>query len=238
MRCSLIVVAVVALMGMSAEALAVEGWAGRSRPHYYGWYGGYGYNSAFVIYDLSAAGNARRYVAQSERLLGQQIAAQQTATMQTSIRNTLEADAQRRYYDIRDQQQASRDWWLAAEQQQMAQRQARAAELAAAKAMASEGAAGSAAMDLIQWPFALRAPRFAEQRVQIEAPYRHGSKIPSTPTARDYQNMIEAAGQMKVTLKQMVRDVSAEDYLSAEAFLDQLTTEARGKIGNGSANKR
>jgi hypothetical protein len=167
-------------------------------------------------------------------LLGQQIAAQQMAAMQGGIRNSIELDAQRRAQYALDQQQADRDWWLQTQQQQVAQRQALTAQLALMKASAN---ADSAALDVIQWPSLLRDPQFADHRARIEAPYRRASKVLATPTANDYRQMIETAGQMKSALKGMAANVSAQDYLSAEAFLDRLAAEARGKLGKTTPKK-
>jgi len=232
--CTIIVIAAT-WMAISAATAAAQAWPGHHR--YYGYYGGYGYNSAVVIYDLGSAGNARRYAAQSERLLGQQIAAQQMAATQSGIRNAMEADAQRRVQNAFLQQQADRDWWFQTQQQQVAQRQALAAQLALIKAAEGFDSATPAALDLIKWPSVLRDPQFAERRARIENPYRRGSKVPSTPTAKDCQEMIETAGQMKMILKGMAANISARDYLDAEAFLDQLAAEARGKLGKAVSGK-
>ena len=64
----------------------------------------------------------------------------------------------------------------------------------------------------------------------IEAPYRRNPTGLSIPTADDYKNMIETTGRMKETLKQMTAEISAQEYLDAEAFLDQLATEARQRL--------
>jgi len=236
MRCiGTIIVLALAWMGISAATAAAQAWPGHAR--HYGYYGGYGYNSAMVIYNLDGAGNARRYIAQSERLMGQQIAAQQMAVTQSGIRNAMEADARQRTQNILIQQQADRDWWFQTQQQQPAERQALAAQLSLIKEAEGFDSATPAPLDLIEWSSVLRDPRFAEQRARIEAPYRRGSKVPSTPTAKDYQGMIEATRQMKTILKGLAADVSARDYLDAEAFLDQLAAEARGKLGKAASGK-
>jgi hypothetical protein len=130
---------------------------------------------------------------------------------------------------ILDQQQADRDWWMQAQQEQIAERRARAAQLALLHAAADLNSTPGAS-ELIQWPPVLRGPRFAEQRARIEAPYRRGGKVPSAPTAKDYQDMIETTAQIKTTLKAMAADITAKDYLDATAFLDYLAAEARGHI--------
>lgn len=86
------------------------------------------------------------------------------------------------------------------------------------------------AMDVIPWSPVLRFPRFAEQRARIEAPYRRSSKGLSTPTAKDYQDMIDATEKMKTILKGLVDIISAQDYFNTEAFLNQLASEARTRL--------
>jgi hypothetical protein len=94
-----------------------------------------------------------------------------------------------------------------------------------------------AATDIIKWSPVLQAPQFAVQRARIEAPYRRSSKGLSTPTAKDYQDMIAATGQMKLILKDLAGSISAQDYLNAEAFLDQLAAEAHGRLEKASPKK-
>jgi hypothetical protein len=204
--------------------------------HHYGYYG-YDYNSALVIYDLTRAGGGRRRMAQCERLLGQRVAAQQMAATQSDIRNAIEADGQWRMQGIAGQQQANHEWWLQTQQQQVSQRQTQAAQLALLKAAADLSPAAPAGSELIQWPSALRGSRFADQRARIEAPYHRGSRVPIAPTARDYEEMIIIAGQMKTILKAMGNNVSAQGYRDAEAFLDQLAAEARRNLDNARPGK-
>jgi hypothetical protein len=85
-------------------------------------------------------------------------------------------------------------------------------------------------LDVIPWPPVLRFKRFADGRAQIEAPYRRSSKGLSTPTAKDYKNMIDAAEKMKTTLKGVANILTAQDYLNTVEFLDQLVSEARGRL--------
>ena len=158
------------LMSLVAMSTATANAVGYRR--HVGYYGGYGYNSAIVIYDLNAAANAQRYAAQSERLLGQQIAAQQMGAMHSGIRNAIELDGQRRTQNVILQQQADRDWWLQTQQQQSNQRRALAAQLALMKAAEAD----TVALDVIQWPAALRHPQFAERRARIEAPIDAGRR--------------------------------------------------------------
>jgi len=235
-RTSLVVVLAAVWMGMSAATLPAQMWSGHR--HLRGYYDGYGYDSG-VVYDLSSAWNASRYIGQSERLMGQQIAAQQAAAQQSGIRDAMSAEAQRRSGQIYGQQQADRDWWLQVQQQQVAERQ-QAAQLAAMTAgfeSAPAPNAPKAATDIIKWPSLLQARQLAEQRAQVEAPYRRGSKGPSTPTATDYQDMIKAAGQMKLILKGMTANITAQEYLDTQAFLDKLAAEARERLEKAAPKK-
>ena len=42
--------------------------------------------------------------------------------------------------------------------------------------------------------------------------------------------MIDATGQMKAILGRMTAEISAQEYLNVEKFLDQLAAEARERI--------
>jgi hypothetical protein len=94
-----------------------------------------------------------------------------------------------------------------------------------------------AATDVIKWPPALQVPRFAEQRRRIEAPYRRSATGLSTPTAKDYEDMIDAVGKMKATLKGATGYLTAKEYLDAGAFLDQLAAEVRARLEKAEAKK-
>jgi hypothetical protein len=200
-------------------------------PGYYGGYGGGG----VLLYDLGGCA-ARRWNSQSQQhLLGQQIAAAQAAALQSDIRNAMAAEAQRRSEQVFVQQQADRDWWLQVQQQQVAERQ-QAAQWVAMTA-AFKPAPRQAPTDPIKWPLLLQAPPFAEQRSQIEAPYRRGSKGSRTPMAADYKNMIRAAEQMRSILKGMTATLTAHEYLDSQAFLDRLAAEARDRLEKATPKK-
>jgi hypothetical protein len=165
---------------------------------------------------------------------------QQMMAMQTNIRNTLTSQADMRTAMINNQQQSNQDWWFQVQQQQLARQQARSrGSSAAAAAMAeSEAVAESpktennrnAEDSIIAWPPILQDENFAEQRAMVEAPYRREPKGKAVPTVEDYQNMIQAADQMKVILGNMTSVVTAQVYLHAEKFLDQLAAEAKQRI--------
>jgi hypothetical protein len=91
--------------------------------------------------------------------------------------------------------------------------------------------ASEAAPSVIPWPPALRHARFAAERKKIEAPYLRNLAGGPAPTAADFRNMIDAAEQMKAELWKMTVDLSVEETATADKFLDQLVTEARGQIG-------
>jgi hypothetical protein len=235
MRCvSLIVVLAAAWLGGSVTTLQAQCWSG-CRHCCPGYYGGYGGGGVVLLYDLGGYA-ARRYVGQSQQhLLGQQIAAAQAAALQSDIRNAMAVEAQRRSEQIFSQQQTDRDWWLQVQQQQVAQRQ-QAAQWAVMTA-GFKPARPRAPTDLIKWPLLLQAPPFAEQRAQIEAPYRGSSKGSRTPTAADYKSMIQAAEQMRSILKEMTATLTAHEYLDSQAFLDRLAGEARGRLEKATPKK-
>lgn len=89
--------------------------------------------------------------------------------------------------------------------------------------------------NVIPWPSALQDSRFATQRARIEAPYLRNLAGSAGPTNADYRDMIDAAEQMKVILWQITSDVSAQDSIVAEKFLDQLVIEARSQVGTAAA---
>jgi hypothetical protein len=191
-----------------------------------GGYGGWG--GAQVAQQADAT---MRNIAEQEHAASQAMAAQQSAAMQSNIRNTLSTQAEMRTQGILNQQQSNRDWWFQVQQQQQAQRRAMAAsgrpaasETFAPTAAISRGPA--VATDIIPWPPVLWDSRFAQQRAVVEAPYRRET----TRTVADYESMIEAAGRMKLILGEMTSELSAQEYLHAEKFLDQLAAEARGRI--------
>jgi len=195
-------------------------------PTYSGYYGGWG----GYPYGTNATS---RYVAESDRMMGQAAAMRQSAAMQGDIRNTLSSQAEARSQAILDQQQSSRDWWFQVQQQQMAQRHATTQPTGYTTPVAVEPPSPNVpqsvvATDVIKWLPVLCEPQFTEQRDRIEAPYRRVPK--GDPTVADYREMMDAAGQMKNILKRMTADISAQDYLNAQAFLDQLIGEARSRI--------
>ncbi|MDY0170296.1 MAG: hypothetical protein RBS80_27375 [Thermoguttaceae bacterium] len=201
-------------------------------PGYGHWGGGYGAWGAAVA---AQADTTMRTIAQQEHATSERIAAQQSATMQANIRNTLNTQADMRTQNILSQQQSHRDWWFQVQQQQSAERRAMSA---AARPSAGESFVptvasspiASAATDIIPWPPVLCDPRFAEQRALVEAPYRRSPAGQAAPTVEDYENMILAVEQMTLTLGQMTTEISAQQYLYAEKFLSQLADEARGRI--------
>jgi hypothetical protein len=210
---------------------------GRSYHGPYG-YGANDFAGVWGAYTSAINYSTTRYVAEQDHLAGQNAAMMQNSMMQSGIRNTLSSQADMRTQNILGQQQANRDWWFQVQQQQSAQRQ-----LAAARPMVggvpSAGFESAApvpaprpqvATDIIKWPSLLGDSRFAEQRAKVEAPYRSAPKGQANPTVADYEAMIDAAGKMKAILGQMTAEISAQEYLGVEKFLDQLAAEARGRI--------
>jgi hypothetical protein len=204
---------------LAAASATAQFWPGT------GYHGGYGWGG------YAAGGNmyALRSAAETDRMVGQAAAIRQSNLMQQDIRNTLQSQAQAQSQAALSRQQSNRDWWFQVQQQQVAQRQTMAPRPSISRA--SDGGfeapqAPKAATDIIPWQPILCEPEFAAQRAAIEAPYRRGAAL----TEADYQTMIEAAGQMKAILQKMTTQISAQEYLGAEAFIDQLAAEARGRI--------
>lgn len=230
-RACLIATLAVMWIGLSTATVSAQMLPGR----HHGYYDGYGYDSATVVYNLSNADNATRYAAEANRAASQRAASQQMEAMQSGIRNTMGTDADRRSQEIASRQQSGRDWWFQVEQQQAAQRRAQpSSEAALVPGFEPASDMPPAARDIIKWQPVLCNPQFADQRAQIEAPYRRATKV---PTAVDYQDMIDATVQMKVTLKDIAANVSAQEYLNAEAFLNQLATEARERLAKATPKK-
>jgi hypothetical protein len=237
-RIFLIAVFAAASIGMSAATASAQMWPGSRRS--YSSYDTWGYNDDAVAaaYALNSSNNAARNTAQSYQAWSQRAAP--TSGMQSDIRNTMDASAQRRTQDIYSQQQAGRDWWFQVQQQQMAQQRAQAPQYSAVPAgfeSLPAPVAPKAATDIIKWLPLLQAPQFAAERARVEAPYRRSSKGLSRPTAEDYQDMIKAAEQMKRILKGMTANITAQEYLNAEAFLDKLAAEARDRLGQATPKK-
>ena len=221
-RATLITFLTAVWLGGSAVAVEAQWW---EHHHYY--YPGYyaGYDTAF-LYTL---GGGRRYYAQSQRLLGEQIAAQQAAATQRSIRYSMAAETQRRSDQIFVQQQTDRDWWIQTQQQQIADRQ-QAAALAAIVANTETSPTPPGATDVIKWPLPLQRPEFAEQRTKIEAPYRRDAKRLSIPTAADYQDMLKSVEQMRRIVKRLAAVFTWQQSTDAKTFLDRLATEVHGRL--------
>jgi hypothetical protein len=97
----------------------------------------------------------------------------------------------------------------------------------------AEPVAQPAAPSIIPWPTVFRDHPFDAERERIEAPYRRSLNGQGAPTAADYQEIIDAAAQMKAILWQTTGTVSEQDSQIAEKFLDQLALEARSQLQTG-----
>jgi hypothetical protein len=240
------VLGVLAAIWLSMSMPAIAQLYPRSHSRY-GGYGGYDDGSAGVwgAYTSAMSNSTTRYIAEQNRSMGQAAAMQQQAMVQSGIRNTLMSQAQTQTQDLLARQQSNRDWWFQVQQQQAAQRRAmspsgseQAPPVAGFESAVADAPAPQAATDVIKWLPLLCEPQFAQQRAVIEAPYRRAGKERTNPTAADYRAMINAGEQMKDILKQMTAGISAQAYLNADAFIDQLISEARDRIKDaGSAGQ-
>jgi hypothetical protein len=204
-----------------------------------GYYDGYDGDAVAAAAALGSADAASRNAAQSYQAWAQRAASPQMTGMENGIRSAVGAGDQQRSQNIYNQQQAGRDWWFQVQQQQMSQRQQapQYATMPAGFESAPAPPAPKVATDIIKWPAVLQAQQFADQRAQIEAPYRRSPKGLSRPTAEDYQNMIKAADQMKVILKGLATKTLAQEYLDTLSFIDKLAAEARERLEQATPKK-
>jgi hypothetical protein len=206
-------------------------------PFYFGW-GGYPYG-VYSQYDtLSRLASDRRAQAEARAMA-------QNQAVQQDIRSLLASGAQARNQTVPGQQ-STRDWWFE-HQVQAAQRSRPPFQPAAAapgttpnefspsavqppkpdqfgEAMTWPRIVGRSA-GIIKWPQVLEDPQFAAQRARVEAPYRNRTTA-GRPTVKDYQQMIDAAAQMKTILKGMAPAITPIQYQEAANFLDILAAEA------------
>ena len=217
-----------------ASTAAAQFWPGNPYSGYGGW-GGYPLGQY----------NVTREIAAQDRQVGQLRTMQQNLVVQNGIRNTLINQAQSQTNAIQSQRQSNQDWWFQYQSQQMAERRAEAyrtppaGSVAMAPAVAAPAAPAAtpptASTDIIRWLPLFEDPRFAQPRAAIEAPYRRSPPGLSTPTVDDYRNMVKAVEQMKAISAQMTGEISARDYLQAEAFLKQMGQEASQRADRVSA---
>ncbi len=214
---------------------AAQSWPGHHAHHGlpgYGGYGDYGGDGAWGLYASAMNNVATRKIAEADRLAGQRAAMQQAAAFQNESRAMLSSQAQARTQSEQGARQSYRDWWFQVEKQQFAQRPRSGAPTSAPvggfEAASFAAPPSAASTSIIKWLPVLCDPQFAADRAVVEAPYRRQPK--ADPTAADYRNMIEAAQRMKATLGRMTAQISAQEYLAAEKFLDQLAAEAAARI--------
>jgi hypothetical protein len=248
-RTCMIVVLAAVWMETSVQTVSAQIFSGRRSNH--ASYDGFDYDSMVGLNALNSSSAATRDMAQAYQAWGQQ--ATQGSATQSGIRTALDTDAERRTQAIYGQQQANRDWWYQTERRQVAQRSSSAAQPQAvavplpysvpssgagsdspytppASVAGFESAPAPVSSGIIKWPPVLSGPAFLRQRARIEDPYLRSVKGLSTPTPKDYRDMIETAERMKAMLKTVSDVISAQDYLSAVAFLDQLAAEARSRL--------
>jgi hypothetical protein len=229
-----------ALLGLSATTATAQMFPGGRYNR--GYYDGYNDDGVAAVYALNSADSNARTTSQAYQSWSQR-GSQEMTGMQSGIRGAMDASADQRTQAIYDRQQGNRDWWFQVQQQQVAQQQ-----MAQRQAPRYTGAAAGfepsptphapqATDDIIKWLPLLQAPQFAADRAKIEAPYRRSTKGLSRPTTDDYKNMIKTAERMKVTLKGMATNLTAQEYIDAESFLDKLADEARERVEKATPKK-
>lgn len=220
-------------LGLVAPVIVADIATAQVGPHrfshdHFGSWGGYPYGAGRA--------NTMSRIAADQRSQSASRAMQQNKAIQMGIRNTLTQQSQARTQAIGSRQQQAKDWWFQHQQQQLAQRQAQPQGRSMAVGPVSGAATPQASTDIIQWPSLLQGPGFSRQRTQIEAPYRDRASK-GDPTPHDFQQMVDAASQMKVILQGMVNDVTAGEYLKAEKFIEALASEAQAKMKAVSPSK-
>ena len=203
----------------------------------FGYDHGYGGAWGAAAYGASVSrANTQSRIAAERHSQAQSRAVNQNMVVQQGIRSTLAGSAQSRTQAARSEQQGARDWWFQHQlQASRTPRQPVSPSVAGAPQRTgasgrstSESPDGKGTADVINWPYVLRGPRFAEQRARVESPYR--DQTPDTgPTAQDYREMVDAAAQMGTILKGMSRSIPPIDFQQAQNFLDNLTVDARAR---------
>ena len=224
----------------------ILGLAGPASAQFYpgGGYGGWGgmTGAAALLGSDYKQATAMQLKAQSMQT-GQQAAMAQNYVVQSGIRNTLTSQAQSRTEAIMSQQQSNQDWFFQHQAQQSTQRSPMgyaSGAPAVSTGFSPLGEPPPAAMDIIQWPTALRESCFASQRARIESPYRRTPPKLSVPTPADYRKMAAAVEDMKAVLEWRLgkpQGLETADYDAAKTFLNQLGQEviARAQAA-GSSN--
>ena len=231
--CAWVFVLPAAILAVDIEARAQFGPGGRYGPGWGAWPGMVAEQSTANVRNLAGAAHRQ----------SRSIAAAQSQRTQQSIQNTLLSQAQQQTRQIQQSTQSFEDLRMATLTQQS---RGRAGSLPAGLPVAAPGlpAAGTSAemasskltvspharTDLIQWPRVLQDPRFDEDRAKIEAPFRRSQEQGTPIPAAEYQQIIAAATDMKLTLRQLASELRGDILLANEQFLDRLIAEAQERI--------
>jgi hypothetical protein len=191
-----------------------------------GWFGGWGASDNTV----------NREIHQQDRAQAQAFAASRNARIGGEVRSTLINEANARTQSSLAQQQSARDWWFQTQQQQTAERSARAS--ARSLPPLAYSSVGNAAVpsapahtdSLIRWPAVLAEPQFAAERATIETPFARFAHSRVPVTAAEYESIIATAATMRQQLDFLAAQITAAEYIAATKFLDQMAGEARERI--------
>ena len=82
----------------------------------------------------------------------------------------------------------------------------------------------------IAWPILFRVEGFAKDRAKLEGLFSQRA-VKGEISGDDYSKVLETTRKMKATLKQRVREVPANDYVTAKHFLRSLAHEAGQPVG-------
>jgi hypothetical protein len=233
----------------AAGPVSAQFWRGRSIG-YGGYYDDGGLASAVALASTNRADSSQMQIASQNQQAAQQAANQQRMAMQSGIRNSMMTQAQDRTNAIADQRQSYRDWWFQTNEQQLSGRPAAAtrssAPLAGGFGMRQSGGGFTyddfhppVDLDIIKWPSVLQEKAFADERAQIEAPYRRSPPGLSAPTAADYRNMLKTVADMNSILEWRLGvrgGLPTADYGQAKAFLNTMAQEAQERAERGGAS--
>jgi len=80
-----------------------------------------------------------------------------------------------------------------------------------------------------RWPSLLTDPRFDEPRREIDKLLAREQSSEVRLTSGEYEEIVEAAAQMKDILRSVASRVNAAEYLAVEKFLDEMIQQYQSK---------
>jgi hypothetical protein len=184
------------------------------------------YYSDAGVYGLAAAAsyNATQQQAYTADRQRKQTAAMASSLAWQNINRTARTEALSQPAMVPDAGQAARDWMF----QNAAPRPAYRGS-ASLPPMASSSP-GPAVKEIMRWPTILKDPQFDADRAGVEYPFRRAYSGGEPLSVADYERIILASNQMKVTLKSFEPQLLEAEYQVAEQYLDSLIADAKKRI--------